>query len=163
MARTSARNKNKVVEPQRLRWTPGNHPSGAGIIVWADLPSTPARAEEWIAWKNLQAELERSLLSSVFANPEGYHFETRDFYGKGDWLVQIFDANDTPCAQVWFGVNPDLGWSDDGMLHIGNSDHEPAVWQSYRRLSNGTYERLPSKYSNLDKVPLQMKKITVGV
>jgi hypothetical protein len=115
--------------------------------VWTD----GSNDENFISWTDLQAELQRQLLPQLFANPSGFKFETRDHHGKSQWLVQVFDDRGDWFCDVWFGNDPDNGWSFDGLVRLGDPVAAPHAWQTYQRYSDGTYRRLPSRSPNLDQ------------
>jgi hypothetical protein len=79
----------------------------------------------------LQNELRRHLLPQLFANPAGFSFETRDYNGKIEWLVQVFQ--------------------DDGLVRVGDANNPPHAWQTYQRYSDGTYRRLESRVPTIDE------------
>ena len=89
-------------------------------------------------------------MPQLFSYTPAFRFEMRDHHGKTDWLVQpVNDQGDRFC-NVWFCVNDD-GWAFDGLVHFGDSDADPYVWQSYQRYPDGTYRRPPSFASSLDQ------------
>lgn len=136
----------QIVLPQRVRWGPSDGRQ-AGIRVWDSVDIE----QQFVPWSNLREELMRNLLPQLFANPEGVSFETRDYHGKKEWLVQLFQQCESYC-DVWFGDDPGEGWKYDGMIHIGDAENVPHVWQSYQRYSDGTYRRLQSLVATLDEV-----------
>lgn len=133
--------------PTLVRWGP---PDGkpAGVSAW---PEGDERQSVFCDWADFKRELETMLLPQLFAEPSGFHFHKRDHHGKADWLVWVVDARGDRYCDVWLGVNPEKGWSFDGLVHLGNAETTPHVWQSYQRYSDGTYRRLPSLVSSLDQ------------
>lgn len=114
-----------MITPQKVFWGPRDgRPAGIRII------EDDREETHFISWSDLERELQRCLLPQLFADPTGFSFVTRDYHGKPDWLVQIVDGQGAWYCDVWLGVNPDNGWSVDGMVHFGEPDHEPRVWQS---------------------------------
>jgi hypothetical protein len=137
---------NTMIVPQRVRWGPlDDRP--AGVLV---LDESGAEID-FIAWTDLERELNQRLMPQLFAHPPALKFAKRDHHGKTDWLVQLINERGERFCDAWFGVNPDDGWAFDGMVHFGDPDAQPHVWQSYQRCSNGTYRRLPSWASSLDQ------------
>ncbi|KRQ15373.1 hypothetical protein AOQ71_10255 [Bradyrhizobium manausense] len=134
-----------MISPQNVIWGPreGRDP---GIRVLQDEVEA-----KFIPWIDLERELRDRLMPQLFVDPSGFTFVTRDYHGKSNWLVQLMDEDGEWYCDVWFGVNPDNGWAVDGMVHFGEADEEPHVWQSYQRYSDGTYRRLPSWASSLDE------------
>jgi len=139
--------------PQRVRWCAPDSTHETGILVWTDDPTKAARDTEFIPWARFEPELMMNLLPRLFADPVGYHFVAGSHHGKEYWLVQLVGADGKPFGDVWFGVNPDEDWSQDGLIRVGTARSAPHVWQTYRRLSDGTYERLPSRFRTLEDVP----------
>jgi hypothetical protein len=132
--------------PQQVRWGPTVGQT-AGILTWNAADCTN---EKFIARPELKKELQVKLTPQLFADKSSFRFELLDHHGKADWLVQIFDIEGKYC-DVWFGVNPEKGWSFDGLVHFGQADVMPHIWQSYQRYSDGSYMRLPSLVRSLDE------------
>jgi hypothetical protein len=151
--------KRNLVVPQRVRWQSAETEHGPGILVWVEDPKTVERDPYLIPWNELRSELEQSLLPLVFADATGYKIVTSSFLQKKAHTVQIVDAAGKPVMYVWFGPNPDREWrNDEGLIHIGGGSEAPIVWQTYRRLSDGTYERLSSVYRNYENTPLEKRE-----
>jgi len=146
--------------PQRVRWCSANSPVGTGLLAWTDDPATVARREEFVPWPRFQSELERNLLPRMFADPRGYRFVVGAHHGKEDWLMHLVGPNGLPFGDVWFGVNPDGDWAQDGLVRVGSALRSPHVWQTYRRLSDGSYERLASRFRTLEQVPEARRRAT---
>lgn len=135
-----------VAVPLKVRWGPSDG-QPAGIRVWAE----EGMDETFIPWSDLQPELQKQLLPQAFADPSGFKFETREHHGKPQWLVQVFDDQDELYCDVWFGNDPDNGWSFDGLVRVGDPATAPHAWQVYQRYSDGTYRRLPSLSPTIDR------------
>lgn len=135
------------VVPQIVRWGPSDA-QPAGIRIW----TTDHSERQFISWPNLKAELEDRLLPQLFASPYGYTFETRNYHGKKEWLVQIFDRDGNSHCDVWFGGNPENGWEFDGLIRVGDANETPHVWQVYQRYSDATYRQLFSLHEVIDSV-----------
>jgi hypothetical protein len=131
--------------PQQVRWGP-TVGQAAGILTWNADDGTN---EKFIAWAELKKELKVKLTPQLFADKSSLRFELLDHHGKPDWLLQLFDIEGKYC-DVWFGVNPEKGWSFDGLVHFGQADVMPHIWQTYQRYSDGSYMRLPSLVRSLD-------------
>lgn len=135
-----------AVVPQKVRWGPSDA-RPAGILTWTEAGDP----EHFVSWITLQKELDRQLLPQLFADPEGFRFETRDQHDKAHWLVQVIDDRGEWFCDVWFGNDPDDGWGFDGLVRLGDPVEAPHAWQTYQRYSDGTYRRLPSRCADLDQ------------
>ncbi len=148
------------IEPQRVLWCASSNSSkGTGIEVRTDNPSHIERTVNFIPWHELKLEIEKNLLPRMFAKSSGYRFAIGPHRGKEDWLMHVVDSNGKPYGDVWFGLDPDTH-QQDGLVRVGSSIRPPHTWQAYQRLSNGTYERLPSRYWNLEEVPEDDREVT---
>jgi hypothetical protein len=135
-----------MIFAQKVRWGPTDgHP--AGIRASDESNNT----NSFVPWRDLENELRQQLMPQLFAQPSQFTFTLADYNGKSNWLVTLIDESGEKFCDVWFGINLDNGWAFDGMIHLGDPDAEPRVWQSYQRYSDGTYRRLPSQVSSLDK------------
>ena|SRR5947209_5823163 len=135
----------KVV-PQLVLWAPSDR-DGSRLRVF----TTENVEERWIGSDELKAELNENLLPQMFAKNSGeYSFAISDYHGKKDWLMFVVDDRGQQICDVWLGKDPEKGWEWDGMVRVGDGDHEPYVWQVYQRYSDGTYRRLRSKYRSID-------------
>ncbi|MEK7611860.1 MAG: hypothetical protein AAB407_00735 [Patescibacteria group bacterium] len=146
----------KIPLAQKVKWQADNGDGVAGISFSNEGNDT----EDFIPWELLQPELNRELLTKLFANPQGYTFEVHDHHGKKNWVMIVVDSSENEICDVWFGGDPDNGWGFDGLIRVGNAlaKEPPHVWQIYQRYSDGTYQRLPSRYGSLEKVPSTEKK-----
>jgi hypothetical protein len=129
--------------PQEVRWAPKDG-KPAGIIV------QDKNGSKIIFWPELRGELQRKLLPQVCLNPDKFQCAVQDHHGKKEWIVKILDEQGNGYAYLWFGINPDDGWKEDGLIRVGGN-REPHVWQVYQRYSNGSYHRLPSRYRAIEK------------
>lgn len=144
-----------MIAPQKVIWGPRDGRDAGVRVIQED-----GVEASFIPWSDLDRELRDRLMPQLFVDPSGFNFVTRDYHGKSNWLVQLINERGEWYCDVWFGVNPDNGWAVDGMVHFGETDDEPHVWQSYQRYSDGTYRRLPSWVSSLDEFKKRERKPT---
>jgi len=101
----------------------------------------------FIEWEKVKEELETKVLPQCpRIIPVGSRVELRDFYGKKDFVVWIFDKSDQHIASVWLGGNPYKQWFVDGLVRIGktHSDTSWEVYVIYQRYSDGSYRIVKS-------------------
>jgi hypothetical protein len=139
---------------QQVRWGPVDS-LPAGIRAWDESNSQ----EEFVPWTQLKSELEQKLLPQLRPDSRGYTFEIRDYNGKKDWLVEIFDPNGQLHCDVWFGPNPDANWEFDGLVRVGDPLEPPYVWMAFRRCSDGTYRKIYSASGTIDEMSYKIGPI----
>jgi hypothetical protein len=89
----------------------------------------------------LKSELEHTLLFQLFADPQNCSFGS--FERVDDDAAMIILRQGTRYARLWFGHNPETK-EEDGLVHV--SGRAPEVWQSYQRMSDGSYFRKASRF-----------------
>src|ERR1700730_13056869 len=131
----------RAILPQRVAWHPADDRYGTGIFVWTDDPSIVGRDRVFVAWPILELQIMKCLLPLIFRAPDGYRVAVRNFLNNKDHTLQILDPEGTPILYVWFGGDPDHDWTHEGFVNVGGGTKPPIVWQTYQRLSDGSYER----------------------
>lgn len=102
---------------------------------------------EFIEWNILKNELDTKVipqLPRIF--PVGSKVKLKDFYGKKDFLVRIYDAKDNELGSVWLGGNPLKNWYVDGLIRVGkgHSNTLREVYMIFQRYSDGSYRVVKS-------------------
>lgn len=148
-----------LVVPHQVRWQSADGGNEAGVRVWADDPASIARDTIFIPWSAWKSELEERLFTRIFREPAGYSAVICDFLGKRSHTVQVQDAHGTAVLYLWFGPDPDNDWKDEeGLIHVGGGTETPIAWQTYRRISNGTFDRVKSIYRDYESTPLEKRR-----
>lgn len=103
--------------------------------------------ENFIPWEKLKKEIETKLLIQVRVVPAGSKVELGELFGRKDWIVKIISPEGEEIGHVWFGVDPDSEWKEDGLIRLGKpnaNDKKTVVWQIFQRHSDDTYHRIKS-------------------
>jgi TIR domain len=130
--------------PQTVRWGPtGGLPPGLSV----DNPS------EFVPWNVLKSEVELRLLPQIRHIPIGAAVTLEPFHGRANWIVRVRHDDLRINVNVWFGTDGEAGWAWDGLVRVGEVYRENivAVWQVFRRYSDGTYRRVRELASPLDR------------
>lgn len=134
------------IVPQLVLWAPSDKADSRMRVF-----TTDNTEERFVSAIELIDELNRNLLPQMFASPPaGWTFALSDYNGKRDWLMFVVNDHGRQICDVWLGKDPENGWMWDGMVRVGDADHEPFVWQAYQRYSDETYRRLSSRYRSID-------------
>jgi hypothetical protein len=96
--------------------------------------------DEFIPWADLKGEVQRGLLPQLPNVPLGSTLAVADFQGRQDWIVQIIGPDGQEIGHIWFGPDPLNEWKCDGLVRLGNPSY-PEVWGTFRRYSDGSYQK----------------------
>ena len=125
-----------IPSPQLVRWGPKDF-LPAGITI--------NRSDgKFIPWNELQEEIKKKLLVQVRIIPIGSNTILGDLYGRTDWIVKIVSKENVELGHIWFGVDPDENWKEDGLVRLGKPGKRTEIWQVFQRYSDNSYRRIKS-------------------
>lgn len=96
----------------------------------------------FIPWSSLKTDLEKNIIREVALVPNAATLRlSAGPEGQINWIMQVIDSAGKEVAHVWIGSNPLEHWKFDGLIRVGIPSEPPQVWATFRRFSDGSYNR----------------------
>lgn len=122
---------------EKVYWDPTGHRQ-PGIFI--------EDTGEFIPWPTLKEEVKNEIEPYADVRLDRTA-EVEDWDSRPNLVVVFVTPKRKAVASLWFGPDPHNNWVFDGKVRVGQpvpqgSKKVPIVWETFQRLSNGTYEKV---------------------